>query len=272
MGAPGETRKWLLALVGVQVLFAVLMVSGDLARVLPQVLSPSDAPALTTPTRPGDQTRQYRPARIAPREGAPGSRPLPSTDEMPTRLLAEIAEWQGAPALLLTGQIAPGDADRIRDEIVPAPAEGTPVFLNSPGGSVADALALGQWIREAGMDTRMGGTDICLSACPYILAAGVTREAAEGAWIGVHQHYFDENTALPAFLAVSDIQRGQGEVMAYLIAMGIDPGMMQPALMTPPEEIYLLTPEELDRYDLVTSPDADPDPDPGPGPTSPTTN
>ena len=91
----------------------------------------------------------------------------------------------------------------------------------------------------------MTASDICLSACPYILAGGVTRRVEDGAWVGIHQHYFDENTALPAFLAVSDIQRGQGEVMAYLIEMGIDPGLMQPALMTPPDEIYLLLPEEL---------------------------
>ena len=73
----------------------------------------------------------------------------------------------------------------------------------------------------------------------------------------MHQHYFDENIALPAFLAVKDIQRGQGEVLEYLIEMDIDPALMRHALVTPPEDIYILLPQELTDYRLVTpSPDA----------------
>lgn len=248
-----ETRRWLLAILFLQAAFALILFGADLARVLPMALSPSQAPALTEPARPGDQTRRYAPARIAPREAPPGSRPLPATDQMPSRLLAERTTWNDAPALVLTGQIAPGDAARLAEtETLQAPLT---VFLNSPGGSVADALAIGRWLREGGADTAMTESDICLSACPYILAAGTARRVEDGAWVGIHQHYFDENTALPAFLAVSDIQRGQGEVMAYLIEMGIDPALMQPALMTPPDEIYLLMPEELERYGLVTPQD-----------------
>lgn len=71
--------------------------------------------------------------------------------------------------------------------------------------------------------------------------------------VGVHQHYFGENTVLPAFLAVEDIQRGQGEVMGYLDEMGIDLRLMQPALATPPDAIYILVREELERYGLVTT-------------------
>jgi hypothetical protein len=33
--------------------------------------------------------------------------------------------------------------------------------------------------------------------------------------------------------------------------MGIDPLVMQHALVTPPDEIYLLLPEELTRYRFV---------------------
>lgn len=38
--------------------------------------------------------------------------------------------------------------------------------------------------------------------------------------------------------------------------MGIDPRLMQPALMTPPGEIYMLVPDELADYGLVTAPGA----------------
>ena len=249
---PRDTRRILRWVLWLQVGFALILFSSDLARILPQLAWPSRAPQLTDPVAPGDQTRRFRPDRIAPRPAGPGTnRPVPASTEMPSRLLFEAADWNGAPSLTLTGQIAPGDAGRLADLLDTAPAPAT-VFLNSPGGSVQDALAIGRTLRAIGAETRMSGSDICLSACPYILAAGTARTVDDGAWVGVHQHFFGENTALPAFLAVEDIQRGQGEVMAYLDEMGIDPLLMQPALLTPPDEIYLLLPEEMERYNLVT--------------------
>ncbi|WP_236938038.1 hypothetical protein [Frigidibacter mobilis] len=98
----------------------------------------------------------------------------------------------------------------------------------------------------------MGESAVCLSACPYILAGGVSRSADPAAVVGVHQHYFGENTLLPAFLAVEDVQRGQGAVIEYLDEMGVDAMLMAPALKTPPDEIYILDAEDLRRYRLVT--------------------
>ena len=126
------------------------------------------------------------------------------------------------------------------------------VILQSPGGSVRDALELGRHLRAGGIETRLLRGEICYSACPYLFAGGETREVEEGASVGVHQHYFGESTILPAFVAVEDIQRGQGEVMIYLEDMGIDPLVMSHALTTPADEIYLLLPEELERYNFVT--------------------
>ena len=246
--------KWVLAL---QLLFAGLMLWDDLARLLPTLGRGTDAPALTQPLGPGDQTRRYRPADITPRAPRPGTRPIPATTDMPVRLDFVDTVWKGDPVITLTGTIAPGDAERFAeflDTVDPVPAY---AFLNSPGGSVRDALSMGRAMRDAGIGTRMTATDICLSACPYLLASGDSRAVEDGAMVGVHQHYFGENTALPAFMAVEDIQRGQGEVMAYLDEMGVDPLLMQPALMTGPDEIYLLTPEELTQYRLVTDGETD---------------
>ncbi|SLN19497.1 hypothetical protein [Roseisalinus antarcticus] len=255
---PG-TRGAIRAILWLQVGLAVVLLGSELIRVLPQIVWPSAAPELTAPLAPGDQTRRYRPAELPARDAPPGSRPVPVTTDMPSRLLFEPATWEGRETLTLTGTIAPGDAERLSDYLDGRTAPEL-VFLNSPGGSVGDALSIGRSLREMEAETRMSQADICLSACPYMLAAGVRRQVAEGAMVGVHQHFFGENIALPAFLAVEDIQRGQGEVMAYLAEMGIDPLLMQPALVTPPDEIYLLTAEELSRYGLVTPADgAEPD-------------
>jgi hypothetical protein len=93
----------------------------------------------------------------------------------------------------------------------------------------------------------------CFSACPYILAGGTEREVSVNASVGVHQHYYGKNAYLPAFLAVSDVQAGQAEVMAHLNDMGIDPMLMAKALMTPPDDIYILMPQELTDFRLATT-------------------
>lgn len=201
------------------------------------------APSLTEPIRPGDQTRLFRPDR-AP---APG-RPMPDTP-LPDRLTMTPVE--AGTAALLEGAIEAGDATRIAKQITamdPAPER---VIVNSPGGSVRDALELGRVLRDAGLNTAMRDGDICYSACPYLLAAGITRDIPDSASVGVHQHYFGESTLLPAFVAVEDIQRGQGEVMRYLDQMGIDPLVMSHALVTPPDQIYVLLPSELRAYGFL---------------------
>lgn len=245
-------KRWLTAILALQVGMALILFGADLMRALPTLLSPSSAPTLDAPTAPGDQTRRYSPGDMTQRTPRPGTRPIPSTEDMPTRLAFDAAPFDGGQALTLTGSIAPGDAERFADWLNTQTTPPDTIFLNSPGGSVGDALAIGRQIRAMVAATRMTQTDVCLSACPYILAGGVARQVEDGAWVGVHQHYFGENVALPAFLAVEDIQRGQGDVMTYLIEMDIDPAIMQHALVTPPDEIYLLLPDELLAYNLTT--------------------
>ena len=239
------------AILIVQLGMAVFLFGRDMAGSWPTLGFRPRAPSLESPVRPGDQTRRFDP-RDLPRRDIPESRPFPATPNMPDRLVFEVVETEDGKVLTLTGAIAPGDARRLTEFLEPLEEAPKTVFLNSPGGSVSDALAIGTKFREGEMNTEMAAGDICMSACPYVLSAGVERRVAEGAFVGVHQHYFDEITALPAFLIVEDIQRGQGEVMTYLSEMGVDPLMMQHALVTPPEAIYVFLREELETYRIVT--------------------
>ena len=240
--APPERRtlRWLL---GAQVALAVLLVGADLAPSLPGLVAPSAAPELDRPTRPGDQTRRYRPRD--PAQPGPGVGP-----DMPRRLVSTPDTVDGASGLRLRGAVAPGDGARLAAEI----ARAAPAFvaIDSPGGSVGDALEIGRAVRAAGAATRLEAGAVCFSACPYVFAGGTARSVAEGARLGVHQHSFGESTILPAFLAVEDVQRGQAAVLAHLDAMGIDLAIMGPALATPADEIYVLTPEELRAWSVVT--------------------
>ena len=233
----GRVLVWVLFF---QLALAGLLFWGDLRDGLRLPGFGPRAPQLTEPVRPGDQTRRFDPDRAPP-----GGRPMPSSP-LPDRLTLTVVE--GGKRALLEGGILPGDAERIEKQLADLAPKPEGVILNSPGGSVQDALMLGRYLRQAELTTALRSGDICYSACPYLLAAGTSRTIPDDASVGVHQHYFGESTLLPAFVAVDDIQRGQGEVMTYLDGMGIDPLVMQHALVTPPNEIYVLLPEELTRY------------------------
>jgi hypothetical protein len=242
----GRTIRWLLAL---QIGIAVLLMGGDFSRLLPRLLEGrTTTPPADVPVHPGDQTRRYAPDRLLS-PAAPG---FPDT-AVPKRLAWENVVIDDAPALRLTGKIAPGDAERFAAYLDGLAAPPATVALHSPGGSVDDALTIGRRLRADGVATRMQPDAACLSACPYILAGGVERTVSRSALVGVHQHYFGENTVLPAFLAVEDIQRGQAAVMAYLDEMGIDPLLSARAMQTPPQDVYILVEDELEGFALATA-------------------
>jgi hypothetical protein len=246
-------KRAITGILAFQIAMAVVLAGSDLVGALPSLLAGRDAPALDAPVAPGDQVRRYRPGDLPARDRGDPDRqaPIPDPGDMPSRLRFSV----DGDVALVTGRIAPGDAARFA-EWVDGGASFDSIRLHSPGGSVGDALALGRAIRDAELATLMEPGDICLSACPYVLVGGITRSVPEAAMVGVHQHYFGENTALPAFLAIEDIQFGQSEVMAHLDAMGIDVRLMQHALATPPEAIYVLLPEELLRYGIIVDPEA----------------
>jgi hypothetical protein len=233
-------RRMLTGVLVFQLVLALVLFLGDLGR---DFVWPGGGPAAPTfdqPTRPGDQTRRYDPTMPA----SPGTE---IDGPMPDRLVLQPLDGDRA---LLTGRIEAGDGERIVTQI--ATSSASQIVLHSPGGSVTDALSIGRALRDAGKTITVRARDVCLSACPYMLAAGTERVVESGGRVGVHQHFFGENTFLPAFLAVQDIQRGQGEVMRYLDEMGVDPMMMTHGLSTPPNSIYILTEEELAEYGMVT--------------------
>ena len=221
-----------------------LLILGDMRGAsLSLPFSTPDAPRLSEPVRPGDQRRLYQPTR-----DRPSVQPARDPGELPDRLTLtyEDAQWR------LEGAITPGDADRLIPQIDRADPPVDTLLLQSPGGSVQDALDLGRHLRDRGIATSVLAGEICYSACPYLFAGGTERRAEPGASIGVHQHSFGENVLLPAFTAIDDIQRGQAEVMSYLDDMGLDVRLMRHALATPADEIYILLPEELETYKVVT--------------------
>ena len=235
---------------GIQAVLAILLLmNGAEARLQrPELMK---EPRDTGPVAPGDQLRRYEPVRTAPSYLDSPEIKMPS--EFPDRLEFDVVELeQIGSVVLLQGAIETGDASRLEVFIDDLPEPPEMVALNSPGGTVAEALAIGQSLKERQFDTVVPTGMVCVSSCPYIFAAGDQRIAFSGGALGLHQHYYDTPNLLPAFWAVENIQQGQGMTMAYLIEMGIDPSLMLYSLNTPPDDIYVLVEAELLETRLAT--------------------
>ncbi|MBY6046603.1 hypothetical protein [Vannielia litorea] len=240
-------KTGLKAIFGLQIGIAVVLLGQDFSLVAPQIRWPTSAPAVSDPVAPGDQTRRFDPDEVR-RPTMPGI-PMEGAANMPKRLFFEDRPEGGT---RIVGAIKEGDGPRFAEWLERQPDLPETLWLHSPGGSVGDALQIGRLIREKGINTAMDAGAVCLSACPYMLMAGPERRVHAEAKVGVHQSYYGQSTVLPAFLAVEDIQHSQAEVIRYLGEMGIGLGVMEHALSTPPDEIYILLPEELEEFSIAT--------------------
>lgn len=206
--------------------------------------APAEAPAV--PYLPS-----ARPDRVAPEKDRPGRAPDSALRQpMSLELLADGR-------LEARGTITPGTAERLEAELDKRGSYVKTVVLNSPGGAVSDALAMGRAIRARGLDTRVERTGLCASSCPLIFAAGVGRTAEPGAAIGVHQVFAAQPPGTPRLdgaEGMAQAQRVSAEAQRHLVDMGVDPRMWINAMETPPQEMFYFTAPELRELKLVTSP------------------
>jgi hypothetical protein len=156
---------------------------------------------------------------------------------------------------------------------------GIVVALDSDGGSVLGALALGREIRRAGMITTVGKTiDLasteagkrrarllprayCESMCAFVLLAGVERRVPAAARVMVHQIWLGDRRDDPtaANYSAEDlvvVQRDIGRLAQYTVEMGGGINLLETALKIPPwEPMRLLSREELRGMKIVTADD-----------------
>jgi hypothetical protein len=230
--------------------FALLIGTASVLYVDFRELTESEGSALAMPMQP--ILPPYDPE--GPSEGArPNITTSPQVLEQPLK----IALGTGG-QLTLTGSIELGSATRFADEIAARGEYVQTVVLDSPGGSVVDALAIGSLIHEKGLATKVAAGSLCASSCPIIFASGATRIASPEAAIGVHQIYAaalsgDPQSALRvAGAAMSDAQTTTAEIISHLTKTGVDPALWLHALETPPDRLYYFTAEEMTRLKLVT--------------------
>lgn len=154
---------------------------------------------------------------------------------------------------------------------------GATVVLDSKGGSVLGAIALGRAIRGLGLSTSVGrvreqvGRDAatrrvrvlprgeCQSMCPFVLLGGVTRSVPAEARVLVHQIWLGDrrDDAMAASYSAEDlvlVQHDIGKLMQYTMDMGGGAELLEVALRIPPwEPMRMLSRDELRRTRLDTA-------------------
>ncbi|MCO5064373.1 MAG: hypothetical protein M9924_08135 [Rhizobiaceae bacterium] len=160
----------------------------------------------------------------------------------------------GNGVLQAIGSIEPGTASRLAHELEARSPDIRTVSLNSPGGSLDEAMAMGKLLRESGLATEVPDGAVCASACPLLFAGGVARSAGQRAAIGVHQFYARPVAGLRGSLdAMSDAQLTTARISRHLTDMGVDPTAWLHALDTPPSSLYYYSSWELADYRLTTT-------------------
>lgn len=154
--------------------------------------------------------------------------------------------------LIAVGTITPGTAETFAAEVAKRGSYVKTVVLHSPGGSVQDALKMGQLIREKKFNTEVENSRYCASSCPLVFASGVERKAGDKASIGVHQVFAPAGAEASLGSGMESAQRVSAQCQKYLRDMGVDLAVWMHAMETPKEELYYFTPEELLSLKLAT--------------------
>jgi hypothetical protein len=159
--------------------------------------------------------------------------------------------------IYLDGPLDPGATSRIVSLVLQEKITRAVMYLNSPGGSLVTAMQLGRVLREHGFDARVGartqdaarpGPGTCYSACPFVLAGGVSRGLEPGSVIGVHRA--ENRVRLPDeshFQAVVEAQ-----AVEYLVEMGVRAELAAMMAGIPHHQIRELTVDEAVRLNLLT--------------------
>lgn len=161
---------------------------------------------------------------------------------------------------------------------------GATLVLDSNGGSVVGAMALGRTVRSLGLTTTIGkplalpsdrsdpragvsAQASCESMCAFVLLAGVRRYVLPESRVLVHQIWLgdrrdDATAASYSAEDVSLVQRDIGRIVKYVLEMGGSFELVEATLRVPPwERLRILSRDELRRMSLdMTEPATDAEP------------
>jgi hypothetical protein len=164
---------------------------------------------------------------------------------------------RGRRALAISGTIGAASANWFRDRLDQAHLEaGDAVLLSSRGGSLNQAIIMGEIIRSRGLVTAVGTADAggevrpsyCASACVLAYAGGKTRYGIDGSQLGVHRFV----ATTPLSDPVAEAQRIAGMVLRYMTRMGVSSTVVE--AMSQTGDVRWLSTKEAAAMNLITDP------------------
>jgi hypothetical protein len=216
------------------------------------------------------------PVFLLPAATQAGDRSLPMRFDLRAQGTADACGAKCPSWISATGAIT---SDSARDFLLFAKGQslaGATVVLDSDGGSVIGALALGREIRKLALNTTVGrvvdlpatsngGSRVavlpradCESMCAFVLLAGVERTVPAEARVMVHQIWLGDRREDPTAMSYSAedlvlVQRDIGRLARYTAEMGASIDLLDLALRIPPwEPMHAMTPDELRATRLAT--------------------
>lgn len=176
------------------------------------------------------------------------------------------SKFCSAMTIQISGEIRSGDAARLQRAIQVITQQVKSVFgdcffpptvlLSSKGGDVAEALTMGALIRDAGLATTVYSGRECFSSCVFLFAAGVERRVARNGQVGVHRPYLRDVEQHESVASIRGKRASQMErIRSYIERMDLSPQLLDAMLAVPPDEIRILTAEEMHDF-RITGTDA----------------
>ena len=219
---------------------------------------------------------------LAPAEShAAGIRSLPMQFEWQQEGPAEVCGTQCRSWVSAVGTITSETAHDFAEFARGHDLRGATLALDSGGGSVHGAIALGRQVRHLGMITTVGKTirlaglpapdkpranlsprADCESMCVFALLGGIKRIVPHGARVMVHQIWLGDrrDDAAAATYSAEDlvlVQRDIGYLARYTIEMGGSIDFLELSLRIPPwEPMRALSRDEIRRMRVETGPDS----------------
>jgi hypothetical protein len=161
--------------------------------------------------------------------------------------LTTTASKENKTIVILNGEMAEGDANRLRDIIKSSIGSGRPVSgmrFNSSGGSLLEGVRLAGLIQRAKIATVVASGATCAAACFIAFAAGSKKFVSATATVGVSgasdrsgQEAADENDSLARVVK----------------ALGVPDPIIEKMLATRPDEIFWLTADDLRAMGATTT-------------------
>ena len=206
----------------------------------------------------------------------------------PITVASQSPHW-----IALRGRIVPGSLAAVGAALERTRGGHPVVLVNSPGGLIEPALAIGRLIRARGLKVAVGRIDgerptddaQCASACVLLLAAGVTRSVGPDASVGLHR-FVDWTTYSRTWDVYRIVRRemagrtvvvgrelvsrrilstrevktevpaaAYAAVRSYLVEMGVSPDIVRLMLATPAGELHWMTSAELGSTRIATDRD-----------------